>query len=706
MNNFFRRNQKKLLAVLGSFLMIVFILPTTCGQGGGTREDPVVAYAGDDEIFASEMSRARADWDLLQRIPAQAPRVAMQMGMSPFQQVPYPYQLGIGLAQEIQQRPELFLLLQKEAERNGIRIPPDRVNDALRQINLSPNVSAEEKERWQRAVEGFLRVKSLYDRVASNVKVSEPVVARQLATTSQEPQLNLVEFNADAAAGTATAPATGPASAPATAPTTAPSEQDLQAHFDRYKNRPAGLPSTNPAKLTFGYQRPDRVKLQYLSIREDQVREAVRKSKEPYDWEVAARRHYMANLPAFPVTQPASAPATTQSTQPTTAASRPTTRPFEEVRDQVMERVMEPEVEKLKKQVTDAIAKRMTADWEKQRPARPATTGPATASAQQPATNPAAANPAAATNPATQPAATQPGGFASFAYLENLAADIQKQFGVLPAVTSKSDQWLTADDLSALPGIGTARRQPSGASFANYVIQFAEPFMPVPQSADPAAVLSVLEPSQPVEDISGNVYLFRLTDAQPAHAPQSLAEVREQVEADYRAGQAYDRAVEAARQLAEAAKKQGLAQAAAAAGLKVITTGTIGRGMFGLPPTTIPSYPTTPESRQAIVTEAADLLAQATPDAPHPVGVVELPEDRKVVVAELGAVTSRLPADQAYLTRLGVAHQMEFQEAQNLAAEWFTEAAIKARLNYRSLDEEDSRPAGDAGAADRTASAS
>lgn len=694
MNNFFRRNQKKVLAVLGSFLMIVFILPTTCGQGGGAREDPVVAYAGDQEIHASELSQARADWEMLGRIPAQAPRVAMQMGMSPFQQVPYPYQLGIGLVQEIEQRPELFLLLQKEAERNGIRIPPDRVNDALRQINLSPNISAEENERWRRAVESFLRVKSLYDRVTSNVKISEPVVSRQLAVTSQEPQLNLVEFTADTAAGATTVPAT--ATAPATAPTTAPTEQELLAHFDRYKNRPAGLPSTNPAKLTFGYQRPDRVKLQYLTVREDQVREAVRKSKDPYDWEVAARRYYMANLGQFPVTQPATTTSTTQSTQPTTAASRPTTRPFEEVREQVMERVMEPEVEKLTKQITQAIVQRMTADWEKQRPAARGTTGPTTAATQQAAANPPT------TTPSTQPAATQPSGFASFAYLENLAADIQKQFGVLPAVTSKSDQWLTAEDLAALPGIGTARRQPTGASFPNYVVQSAEPFMPVPQSADPASVLSVLEPSQPLEDISGNVYLFRLTDAQPAQAPASLAEVREQVEADYRAAYAYERAVEAARQFAEAAKKQGLAQAAASAGKNVITTGTISRGMFGLPPTTIPSYPTSPESRQVIVAEAADLLTQATPDAPHPIGVIELPEEKKVVVAELGAVTSRLPADQAYLTRIGVAHQMEFQQAQDLAALWFTEAAIKSRLNYRSLNEE-SRSTRDT---DRTASAS
>jgi hypothetical protein len=133
---------------------------------------------------------------------------------------------------------------------------------------------------------------------------------------------------------------------------------------------------------------------------------------------------------------------------------------------------------------------------------------------------------------ATAPAATQPDGFASFSYLEQLAADVQKQLGVLPAVTSKSEQWLSSDDLGKLPGIGSAHRPSNGQSFPNYVLQSAEPLMPVPSKADESAVLSLLEPSQPLEDADGNVYLFRLTDAQPAQAPQGLADVRDQVEAD------------------------------------------------------------------------------------------------------------------------------------------------------------------------------
>jgi len=209
----------------------------------------------------------------------------------------------------------------------------------------------------------------------------------------------------------------------------------------------------------------------------------------------------------------------------------------------------------------------------------------------------------------------------------------------------------------------------------------------VPSKADEAAVLSLLEPSQALEDADGNIYLFRLTDAQAAHAPSGLAEVRDQVEADYRAAKAFERAVDQAKQFVDAAKKDGLSQAAAASGKQVIATGTIGRGMFGLPPTTVPNYPTTPESRQELIGRAYQLLSEATPTAPHPVAVIELPEERKVVVAELGTVTSTMPAEQMYFMRMSLAREMEFQQAQDLAADWFNADAIRSRLNYKPLDD-------------------
>lgn len=639
MNHFFRRNQKKFLAIFAAGLMIVFVLPFTGNQlGGDDRDDPVVGYANDEEVHASELVAARNAWEMLKRVPIDSPRVAMMFGGSPYQRMPYAYQLGM-LAMQIEQEPELFLLLQKEAEREGIRVPPDRVDDVLRQMNLSPNITTDEQERWRHAVTSFLKVKSLFDRVTSNVKVSEPVVVQRLAQTAQEASLNLVEFSADEFK----------------AATTAPTDQELQAHFTKYANVPPGQPTTNPSTLPFGYQVPNRVKVQYLTVPREQVREAVRKGKDAYDWEVAARRYYQTHLRDFPETQPTTTPGTNPATVPTT-------RPYEQVKDEVLEKVLQPEVETLTKRISGAITARMAADWQKHAAGAP--TAPATA--------------AATTAPATQPT-----GYAAFSYLEQLAADIQKEFGVLPSVVSKSDQWLTADDLSNLPGIGSSRRAEASDTFANYVLQSAEAFMPVPKKADAAAVLDKLEPSQPLEDADGNVYVFRLTDAQSARAPENLAAVREQVESDLRASRAYERALAEAKKFVEAASKDRLPAAAAAAGRAVVPTGAIGRGMFGMGPTTIPNYPTTPETRQRLVAQSSKLLADATPDAPHPVALLELPEEKRIVVAELGNVTSRIQADRAFETKLGVANQITFQEAQDLAAEWFSPDAIRQRLNYR-----------------------
>ncbi len=645
MYSFFRKNQKKILAVMTAGLMVVFVLDfAIANRFSNQRTDPVVAYLGEEErITASEAGQARADWAQLKSLSAHSPQMAMAMRRSPYEPIPYTMKLGY-LALEIEQNPDLFLLLQREARRNGIHVSPNRVDAVVSDpMVVPPGVGAEDTQRLRRALEGFLLVQALYDRFSSNVKVSEPVIDKAFAGTGQEVSLNLVELTADQFK----------------AATTAPAEQELQDHFKKYANTPAGLPATNPSDFSFGYQLPNRVKLQYLTVTRDQVRDALKKTKDPYAWEVAARRYYLANPRAFPGTQP-----TLNATNPATA---PTTRPFEEVRDEVMDRVMGPEVDALAAKVRAAIEKRMRTDYETYAAQAPATTGPA--------------GPAA-------PAATQPNPFTSFAYLERVAADVQKEFGVLPAVTSKSDQWLTADDLSALPGIGQSTRAPAGDSFTNYILQSAETFMPVPAKADAANVLSLYEPSEPLEDFKGNFHVFRLTDAQAARAPAGLAEVRDKVAADLTASRAFAKVREAAQKLLEAGQKDGLPAAAAAAGREVIPTGSFDRGMYGFGPTTIPNYPVDFAARRRLVEEAFKLLAKATPEAPHPLSLVELPSERKVLVAELRDVTNRSQGEREFDNRLFLRRQVAFGEAQNLAMEWFNAKAVKSRLGYRSADPE------------------
>jgi hypothetical protein len=100
----------------------------------------VVAYAGDEKIHASELQHAKADWEMLKHTRSYLPmQLARQFQIPPNMPVPLTYQLGfVGMV--IEQDPELFLLLQKEADRNGIRVPPDRTDAVLREMNVSPNI--------------------------------------------------------------------------------------------------------------------------------------------------------------------------------------------------------------------------------------------------------------------------------------------------------------------------------------------------------------------------------------------------------------------------------------------------------------------------------------------------------------------------------------------------------------------------------------
>lgn len=648
MYRFFQRNQKKMLAVFGAFLMVVFVLPYTAFDGGSGRANPVVAYLGDEKIYMAEMGHARADWGLLKS-------VSMRMQ---FRYMPWVYaELG-PVAQEIDKSPDLFLLLQKEARRQGIRVSPERVEALLRsELEPPPSAPPEERERRRRAGEGFLLVQGLYDRVGANVKVSEPMVDHFLATVAQDVKLNLVEFRADEFQAAATAPTT----------------QEVQEHFRRYANVAPGqsaVATTGPAPLPFGYQYPDRVKLQYVAVRREPVREAIKRTRNDYEWEVAAQRYYLTHQKDYQVTEPGSSPL--GPALPRIAA--PATRPFAEVKDQVLEKVMQPEVDRLMADIRAAIARQLQAGWDRHR----------ASSATRPTSGPAGGPASAA---ATAPAESQPTGYLSFAFLEQLAADIQNQFGVLPAVTSKADQWLTINDLGALPGIGGAfTAGDDGRSFANYVLQSAEPFLPLPEKADPASVLSVGEPSEPLNGVDQNLYFFRLTDAQRAHAPKDLAEVRDKVVADVAASRAYARAVEEAGKLLDAARKSAFAAAVDPTGRRVITTGSFGRS---LGTTTVPSYPLETAGRREFVEQAFKLLGEATPQKPNPVGLIEVPSERKVIVAELAGVTSQLRPTDSFAERLYVSRSLAMRDAQELVGAWFRADAVKERLGYRLANPED-----------------
>lgn len=701
--NFFRRNQKKFLAIFASVLMVAFILPLGANQFGRAR-DTVAGRLNGKKVYSSQLLQASREWMLLKRIPDPQSRfgaplvsrlgtydIALGMRFGSLQGFPrseVAAEIDPRLRDDMSGRrdsgapehPELFLMLQEEARQAGIRVSDEQVQEVYEaaQFSIGAIASGETADDVRDAIRHLLEVQGLIQRYAAAIKVSEPEVTRNVALQGQTPVLKMVEFSADAFKQDVPPPTT----------------QQAAEQFQKYAAQPTSQPSdANP--FGFGYEYPDRVKLAYIEVPRAQVVEAVRQTKSPFDWEVQALRYYREHLQEFvsttqpSTTQSSTQPATTQSatTEPTTTASTapsttqasattspstqqaravPTTQPFEQVKDQAVRKAMDGDVDAMSKQVVAAVRDRLIADWEAFRRNSSA-------------------------NPTTAPT-TQPGGYGSFEYLRRVAEDVQARFkGVRPSVAWLDNDWKTADDLAKLPGIGQTSAFDLSLPFAAYAMR-AEAFVPPAQKDDPN-VLSLFEPSQAMKDLQGNTYFFMLTGAEKAHPPTTMADVAQRVESDYRTAAAFERAKAAAQKLLDAAKKSGnLADAAKAENKPVITENFALTMLIGQGRDLVPDYPLSDETaREQMGVQARQLVAQATPQNKNPVSLITLPTAGKVFVAQLADLNAHWTAAEYAQIRTISAEQARSNAAHQLLSQYFSRTAVEARMNYQ--EEADTRAA-------------
>lgn len=623
MYKFMQKNKKKLLAIFGVVLMVVFILPTVALDRTGYGSDNVVANLRDDQpLMINEVRAAQDQWrDVVTYL-------AMEAG-------------SVGLAAaEIDKNPELFVLLQREARQMGLRVSDDQVTQALTRIGqqfaMFGRQPPQDLGRLRPAMHNLLLVRGLFDRVADSVKPSGPLAMREAAEQGQRVKLQLVHYAGEDFAKTVTA---------------APTDEQLQKQFEEFKATQPGFPDDrNP--FGFGYLVPARVKLLYFTVPRAEAAATVRKSKEQIDWETQAVLHYRQNLSKYPVTQPSETQPTTggSATQSATKPAGPTTRPFSEVKQQVIDEVMRPDVDRKVDEVATALHERLTADFE----------------ARQ------------------RKSASAPEDFGTKQYYDRVVADVEKRFGIRLGVSEINDP---KDDagLRAIKGIGQSYS--GDTTFADYVLRWSEPLVVAGMRGN-REVLSLDEPSPRFRDLEGNVYVFQVRDATPAAPPAKLADVRAKVEADARTKQAFDAAVAEAKRLRDAAEKSGLSAAADAAKKDVFTTSDFfnreGLNSSFDQVTLIPAVELPPPARQRLVGEAFNLLAKATPDAPHPVAVVELPAASRVVVAELSDVERAWRDEQQDLLQYQLGRQIAAQRAQRLLTDYFTFDAVKNRLGYQN----------------------
>jgi hypothetical protein len=196
------------------------------------------------------------------------------------------------------------------------------------------------------------------------------------------------------------------------------------------------------------------VRLAYITVPRDEVARAVRRTKPEIDWEVDTVPVYKANpWKHFPGGKP-KPPTTASSTQPTTEPAAPAWNTLSPAgKDPYIQDQLKPFVDARVEEIASTVSDRMNADF----------------TAQQ------------------SKAFGAPQDFLTRAYLDRVAADVEKRFGVKLGVSEINDP-KDERGLAEIKGIGQSSA--GDEPFPSYVFHWAEPLVPAP----PAAPVDALRP--------------------------------------------------------------------------------------------------------------------------------------------------------------------------------------------------------------------
>lgn len=612
MYHFLKKYRNRLLAIATAFLMVAFLLPTMRSGRGGS--DPVVGHAYGEKLHMSDLKRSQFYWNELSRgifTPDQRP-------------------LGSTLGQEaffaMSERPELFLLLSKEAMHRGIYVSDEAVREQAKQM-LTPGTDMRkpmEARQVYAAMRELMMIQESFLRTMSAVRVSEPMRKRELAAQLQEMRLTVADFPA----------------AEFYKQVGQPSKEELQKLFDQYKDTLPILSGMTPKENPFGlgYRLPNRAQIQFISVAEDDVRRVVDATRTPERWRIDARIYYSKNPNVFSsTTKPAGA------TQPVA-----TTQPFEQVSEKAIEAVIRPEIDKTMAAIVSRINSTVAGDWGAYR----ASKDNAKSSLGVP--------------------------FDSYEYLQHLAASIQKEFGVLPTLGASGG--LLADYEMAQLGPIAQSRTSAGIPFSSYAVmteaQRRELISRIPTLPP---TLDMFQPSQSMRDSSNNVYLFRRSGFDPAHTPKDISEVAARVEKDWQRVKTFEMAQQAADKFVAAAKEKGLDQAAKDTGRKLVTTGFIpsDQGLaMGLH--------LTDAGTPIFVSRAISRLLEdrAAGDA-KPIAAIPVEQDGRVVVARMDELKSNYHENLAPLYTSMIDRRLMSEMAGPIVSTWFSYDAVAKRTDYK-----------------------
>jgi hypothetical protein len=666
-----RKNNKKILAFLGVFLMVAFIIPTNVRNElrGNPAERAGTAFG--QPLTQGQIMRAEQDLNLLRRITN--PETGMNLIVSEFYDRLDPsyrfyrrlspdfarprqeyYRRALQAASEL--TPTNFALLLMEADRMGVRPSDELVKLAV--DNYFPSASLDVHQSAEQAFRDWQTVLAAFQRVAESAKVTPAWAEHEVAQREQQVSMQLVEFKAEQF----------------TRDLPEPTPEQLQAFFKEHQDRD---PSAD--EYGIGYRLPNRLRLEWIMVPWADIRKTITADD--------AADYYNQHKPEFmATTMPSTRPTTMASTsRPSTqvAASQPAaTQPIEYQRQWALENDVDKEIrDQLAEQRIDEVAKEILQRYTK-----------------------AYSNYKSPSKDADETA--QASQYVTPAFTVQVARQIQEQskaaHGVRPS-TVEDGELRGQKDLADAPPFNTVRIAGSspltGEAAAEYFFNFYRPFMP-PETAKQAEenrfpLLDLYRAtSVPLRDKDKNFYVVRVIQADPAHAAPTENSVAARLKKDYLNVQAYQKAKEAARKFIEAAKKEGLEPAVAhAEGRQVIET-----SLFSTDPNSLTQFARVPPPRiikgklpdadlPKLLEGGADLLQERVKTGQeHPMGVIEFPKTLSVAAARLDKSRPAAQTAQFNMQVMGTQEQMREAMAGQIMLVWFNGNQIISRADFKPVE--------------------
>ncbi len=261
------------------------------------------------------------------------------------------------------------------------------------------------------------------------------------------------------------------------APVAAPTEEQLAKQLQTYGNVVAGVGENG-----FGYQIPNRVRYEWMSIPATSISAAIEQG--PGLSNIALRKFFLENEGQFLGANAA------------IAAARPDFEQYREaVRVALLAKLTTERTEEIAKFAADRLGMQLRGttrsggyvqlpqDWASQRLA-----------------------------------------------FDALATDIASRFGIAaPSVIAASEGWTSPEDLATVPGLGTA----TTAAFGARGVRVAELAAAIKEFGGNPTLVAQAGVAMPVFTApGGDLFIARITEAEAAHAPASVDEAREALTRD------------------------------------------------------------------------------------------------------------------------------------------------------------------------------